>query len=266
MAEGKAKDKKRRRSEADGEQKLAPEELARREKQRKLREVALAKRAAGQQYVSSTSMKRRARSIRRLRAREAEKRAAAPEREAAPKGRAPARKDSKPDSHTGKHAPKGKVQVVVLPLYHKTDKATVVDYARRVSETLKEHAYAAWLDVSESMPGEKMRYWEEQGVVVRVEVGLREARSGDTVVVALSQGVGKVAKKHSVSLEGSRFLELVEQGAGAPALRRPDDAGGAERARKRPAAVSGDDIGEAFAVPTTEAPVARTKKRTHRKM
>ena len=218
---------------------LSPDELARREAQRAKREAALAARADGKTYTAAQELKRKARSLTKLKSREREKEVEKERRLRAKgvtvtkdrngrlvkPGAAPAPGSlAKGD---GKSAPAKDVQVVVLPLYFKKEaegqqKRNVITASRVASEYLRAHGFAVWVDLDESlMPGHKFKKWEEQGVRVRVEIGPRDVEKSVAhaqCVVSIVTGVGTVADRETVEVGSEAFFARVEKGAGKPKL------------------------------------------------
>jgi len=68
-------------------------------------------------------------------------------------------------------------QVVIVPIPYKGVETEIVNYSKKILETLKEAGFRVFLDDREKLqPGEKFYYWEMLGVPVRVEVGPRELK------------------------------------------------------------------------------------------
>ncbi len=77
-------------------------------------------------------------------------------------------------------------QVVVVPIPPSdgSPSEVVIDYARKVLETIRGSGFRAVLDDRPEMtPGEKYYYWDSKGVPARVEVGPREASSSTVTLV-----------------------------------------------------------------------------------
>lgn len=201
---------KRRRAEASLDN-LPEEERERRRAQRKAREEALAARAVGEDYVPAR--KRRSTAER-----------AAPELPPAPKPAPAGGAGGQPPARHGKgrqaanaterkprpapKAPKAAgassppvPQVVIVPIYwkaRKEEKLTVIRVCQAAEETLVASGIVAQVDHGlDRTPGQKFAYWEHRGVLVRVEVGPREAAKGCCVLARCER-------------------------PGTPALRRPD--------------------------------------------
>ncbi|KAI7841491.1 hypothetical protein COHA_004884 [Chlorella ohadii] len=145
---GKRRGKKRRRSKKE-EQQLPQDELARRERQRKLRDLALRLRADGKVYK---------------------------------KGR------------QRKHKPRRKVQLIIVPIVwqkKKQEAAAVLGAAEKVQELLRGLGVKCDTDTTtELTPGQKFRHWEEKGIMLRVELGPKEAAEG-TCILARCRKAGK---------------------------------------------------------------------------
>jgi prolyl-tRNA synthetase len=74
------------------------------------------------------------------------------------------------------------VQVVIVPIIFKDKEEMVLDKANEVMERLKDK-YTIRLDDSEDSPGEKFYFWEMKGVPFRIEVGPRDIKKEQVVIV-----------------------------------------------------------------------------------
>ncbi|KAF5828998.1 hypothetical protein DUNSADRAFT_16727 [Dunaliella salina] len=151
---------------------LPPAEIERRKIQRELRELALKVKAAGGQYKPQKYK------------RKVYKEHGA---ELVGSNKAKKDKDKKRQRDTPSWRPYDKVDVALL---------------------LRENSIDTHIDDANSYtPGQKMKYWETAGVLVRVEVGPKEAQNG-TAVVALANEPGTVAAKETVNVDLQLMKEI----------------------------------------------------------
>ena len=179
-------------------------------------------------------------------------------------------------------------EVVVMPISWRSNEEEtrrVNAEAARLHGLLEANGLRARLDGSHKhTPGKKMRYWEDLGVTVRVEIGMRDLRAGK-VTVARVTTPGAVADKKAVKADGAKVVAkirkllgkpegevVVPDGPGPPTEAGPAPAGHPEPGPEDPARPpeprrGGDDLdtGLAFegegADPGEPEPGARKKKR-----
>ncbi|VVC00959.1 Proline--tRNA ligase [uncultured archaeon] len=89
------------------------------------------------------------------------------------------------------------VQAIVVPIMKKGSEEAVIKKAKEVAALLSAAGVRAEADFSESTPGFKYNQWEMKGVPFRVEIGAREAASGELTVARRDSG-----KKSSVKESG----------------------------------------------------------------
>ncbi|EFN51249.1 hypothetical protein CHLNCDRAFT_141275 [Chlorella variabilis] len=110
-----------------------------------------------------------------------------------------------------KHKPRRRVAVIIIPIvWNKKvgEKASILASAEKIQELLRGAGVKADSDTTNELtPGQKMRHWEEKGVMVRVELGSKEVDAG-TAVVARCTTPGEVAHKQTVAV-GQPLLQLV---------------------------------------------------------
>ncbi len=103
------------------------------------------------------------------------------------------------------------IQIVIVPIYYEnSQRDLVLEYSRKVYESLKTE-YRVYLDDREDKtPGWKFNYWEFKGVPFRIEIGPRDIEK-KRVVVAMRQRDSK-AKKIVVELDNinSTIKQLVD--------------------------------------------------------
>jgi prolyl-tRNA synthetase len=79
------------------------------------------------------------------------------------------------------------VQIVIVPIIFKDKEKMVLDKANEILEQLKDD-YKIRLDESEDSPGEKFYFWEMKGVPFRIEVGPRDIKKEQVVIVRRFDG------------------------------------------------------------------------------
>jgi prolyl-tRNA synthetase len=173
----------------------------------------------------------------------------------------------------------GSVQVVVVPIHRDAGSREVVEqFIASWVDQLKSSAIRHKIDWRDERPGEKFAHWELRGVPIRVEVGPRDAASGQVVLVdrltrqkesVPVSGIGKLladrldafqaalferARKfqadHTIHVsDREQFLEFFRNGNGfafAPWCARPECEAGIKAAtggvttRNMPQLLSGD--------------------------
>lgn len=75
------------------------------------------------------------------------------------------------------------IQVVIVPIIFKKGKEEVLDFCRKMEETLKNQGLRVRLDKRDIRAGKKFYEWEMRGVPLRIEIGPRDIENGKMVVV-----------------------------------------------------------------------------------
>jgi hypothetical protein len=169
---------------------LNPEEGLRRQRQRELRDLAIRLREQGQTY-NPNKYRRKA-------------------QEELVKGHKPRRV--------------GGLQLIIIPIFwnrNPEEKQLVITAANSVQYILRQAGIRVDIDSSTlHTPGQKYREWEEKGVLLRVELGPKEAERG-VAVVAQCKTPGEVALKKTYRV-GKKLVKAVKRGLG---MEVPDDDG-----------------------------------------
>jgi len=74
------------------------------------------------------------------------------------------------------------LQVVVVPIPKKGSEEKITEKTKEIVALLKKSGIRTQADFSENTPGFKFNEWEMKGVPFRVEIGAREAESGELTV------------------------------------------------------------------------------------
>lgn len=183
---------KKRKSNASMD--LDPEETARRERQKKLRDIALKLRANGKEYNPKKFKRLQKKGIRSLEGIDTER----------------------PDTIKDGHKPRKIPQVIIIPIFwnkREDEKQTVLDVTLRAQSELRRAGLRCDTDTTHKQtPGQKFRAWEEKGVLVRVEVGPREAEAG-ACILAICKTPGEVADKKRMDV-GQQLVDAAKAALG----------------------------------------------------
>jgi len=86
------------------------------------------------------------------------------------------------------------VQVVIVPIYSKTNYDVVTAKAHELSKTFTDAGLRVEGDYRQNYkPGWKFNHWETKGVPIRLEIGERDIASGNVVLVRRDTGEKKTA-------------------------------------------------------------------------
>lgn len=99
--------------------------------------------------------------------------------------------------------------VIVAILKGSEDDKKIAEYARKVGESL---GYRAHLDVSEGQTvGSKFYHWEAKGVPVRIEVGAREMKDRELVVVRRDTGEKTKVSEKDLNKKIGDMLKSIDE-------------------------------------------------------
>ena len=102
-------------------------------------------------------------------------------------------------------------QVVIVPIYKEGERKEVLAGAKKIFEELKP-AFRAKLDDRDHLtPGRKFNEWELKGVPLRVEVGPRDLKAGQAVLVRRDDGTKRHAKASDIVEEARKELASIHQ-------------------------------------------------------
>lgn len=73
-------------------------------------------------------------------------------------------------------------QIVIIPILYKGKEETVMGKAMQMYEKLRRMGFRVIIDDSDERPGAKYYKWELFGVPMRIEIGPKEAESGEVVI------------------------------------------------------------------------------------
>ena len=202
----------KRKSKVD-ESTLTEEERERRERQRQQIKVALEVRARGEEYINVTE---EAEAIGGAKGDEADR--AAQERNAAKK-----REVQKAVKKERSNAP----DIVIVPIFWKGEAkqmAKVLGACADVQKALAGMDKRIELDAGHKYtPGQKFAHWEHKGVMLRVEVGPREAERGCCTVARTWVAGEQAHRVQKVAITEEALPAAAEDADGAKAPAREEE-------------------------------------------
>ena len=101
-------------------------------------------------------------------------------------------------------------QVVLVPIVNDENKAAVLAEARKVAEALETRFRTRFDDRDHLTPGWKFNEWELKGVPLRVEIGPRDVKERQAVLVRRDTGAKRVVRLDSVTDEVARDLDAIQ--------------------------------------------------------
>ena len=104
-------------------------------------------------------------------------------------------------------------QVVVVPILFKSaEAAMIVAKAKEIAETLKAKGFTVILDDREEYtPGWKFNQWELKGVPVRIEIGPRDLKQGQVVMVRRDNGQKAPVKEADILAATEKLLADIQE-------------------------------------------------------
>lgn len=234
---------KKRRRKKQGDEPPAdasPEELARRAYQKERQELARRLQAAGREYKRQKPQKAKAAKVGQPIG--GTKGSGSQQ----PTGGGTKGKGSKEAPWETGDRPDHPVAVIVVPIFwlkREREMKEVLQAAAAIKKILAAIGVDAGVDSTTPMsPGQKYRYWEMQGVKVRLEVGPKEAQEGGCIL-SISTKPGEVAAKTPLPVD-HKLLDAVRTQLQLPSGDAAADAA-ALRQHSTPAAgpVPGNDRG-----------------------
>jgi len=93
-------------------------------------------------------------------------------------------------------------QVVIVPIISKKGAETVMHSASELRDELSEVGLRVHLDDRDLRPGNKYYHWEERGVPLRIEIGLRDIEKSSVVLVRRDTG-------EKISVSRSELIDVI---------------------------------------------------------
>jgi prolyl-tRNA synthetase len=102
------------------------------------------------------------------------------------------------------------LQVVIVPIFNDETKAAVLEEARKVSGAISA-SFSSKLDDRDYLtPGRKFNEWELKGIPLRVEIGPRDIKQGQLVLVRRDNSQKRFVKIIDVVSEVGKELEAIQ--------------------------------------------------------
>jgi prolyl-tRNA synthetase len=103
------------------------------------------------------------------------------------------------------------IQIVVVPIVNEENKKEVLAEAEKVHRRLSV-AFRARLDDRDHLtPGRKFNEWELKGVPLRIELGPRDLKAGQVVLVRRDTGTKRIAKLADLEKEAKLELDAIQE-------------------------------------------------------
>jgi len=104
------------------------------------------------------------------------------------------------------------IQVVIVPIpYRGAEPAAIVAKAKEIAETLKAKGLSVVLDDREEYtPGWKFNQWELKGVPVRIEIGPRDLKQEQVVMVRRDIGQKAAVKEKDIPAAVEKLLQEIQ--------------------------------------------------------
>jgi prolyl-tRNA synthetase len=104
------------------------------------------------------------------------------------------------------------IQVVIVPIVNEETKKEVLAEAAKLHRRLSKE-FRTKLDERDHLtPGRKFNEWELKGVPLRIELGPRDLKSGQAVLVRRDTGAKRLVRLSSVEGEAAKDLESIQSG------------------------------------------------------
>jgi prolyl-tRNA synthetase len=103
------------------------------------------------------------------------------------------------------------IQVVIVPIYDSKTKNEILKEAKRVKEELKGKFRVEMDDRNGFSPGFKFNEWELKGVPIRIEIGPKDVKSKQVVMVRRDTGKKETVKINKVSTKVKELLDEIHE-------------------------------------------------------
>ncbi|MDQ1281143.1 MAG: prolyl-tRNA synthetase [Thermoproteota archaeon] len=105
------------------------------------------------------------------------------------------------------------IQVIIIPIItSKENTEIVLAKCKEILESLEKAGVSPKVDAdAERTPGWKFNYWELKGVPLRIEIGPRDIRSGQVVIVRRDNGAKQFVKENEVVNRVKEALEGIQK-------------------------------------------------------
>jgi prolyl-tRNA synthetase len=105
------------------------------------------------------------------------------------------------------------VQVVIVPIpFRGAEPEAIVAKAKEIAETLKAKNFSVVLDDREEYtPGWKFNQWELKGVPIRIEIGPRDLKQGQVIMVRRDNGQKIPVKEPDIPAAAEKLLQEIQE-------------------------------------------------------
>jgi prolyl-tRNA synthetase len=103
------------------------------------------------------------------------------------------------------------VQVVIVPIYDSKNKEKILDEARKLEKKIKAEFRTKLDDREEFSPGWKYNEWELKGVPVRIEIGPKDVKNKQAVLVRRDTGKKQVVKVSKIIPEIKSLMDKIQK-------------------------------------------------------
>ncbi len=103
------------------------------------------------------------------------------------------------------------IQVVIVPIVNDENKKAILREAKRVELELSEHFRTRLDDRDHITPGRKFNEWELRGVPLRVEVGPRDLKARQAILVRRDTGGKRTVALDDLDLEVAKELSEIQK-------------------------------------------------------
>ncbi|MEW5817921.1 MAG: proline--tRNA ligase, partial [Spirochaetota bacterium] len=102
-------------------------------------------------------------------------------------------------------------EVVIIPIYKNDNKAEVLRFSSKIQAALKEASIRIEIDTDDqNSPGWKFAEWEMLGVPLRIEIGPREMKSNQVVLVRRDNGEKTEVGADAIALKIKEKLKAIQ--------------------------------------------------------
>lgn len=112
-----------------------------------------------------------------------------------------------------------RIQIVLVPIYNNVKKEDILEYSRRVYESLSRSFRSHLDDREEYTPGWKYNEWEIKGIPVRLEIGKREMESSSVTAARRDTGKKESVKIDQIVTSMAKILDDIHENLYATALK-----------------------------------------------
>lgn len=103
------------------------------------------------------------------------------------------------------------IQVIIIPIWKNGEEyEAVIGVCKQILSQLKSSGIRVELDISDHTPGWKFNEWELKGVPIRIEVGPREVKENQLILVRRDSGEKRIIESKKVKLLVEKLLTEIQ--------------------------------------------------------